>query len=174
MTRRLLFSYLSLMLFVLLALELPLGVSFANAEHRRLVSEVETEAFAVALRAAGPLASRPTEGNDELRQLVSGVYGRSGHGLVVVGDGGTVLAAAGPGEPEPGQDVSSERGVAAALEGGRLTHERVIDEVEQLSAAVPVLAGRETVGVVRVSASLEVVAARTRENWLLLAVLGGV
>ena len=43
-------SYLSLTLFVLLALGLPLGLSFANAEHRRLTSEVQTEAYAFALR----------------------------------------------------------------------------------------------------------------------------
>ena len=175
MRRRLLFSYLSLTLFVLLALELPLGVSFANAEHRRLVSEVETEAFAVALRAAGPLVSRSEESDAELTRLVTGVRARSGHDLVVVGEDGVVLAAAGPGEPKIGDDTSTERGIAAALSGRRLTHERTAGTPDKLlSAAVPVLDGREAVGAVRVSASLAVVAARTRDNWFLLAVLGGV
>ena len=49
--RRLVLSYLSLTLFVLLALELPLGLTFANAERRRLVSDVQHDAFALALRA---------------------------------------------------------------------------------------------------------------------------
>ena len=38
MRRRLLLSYVSLVVFVLLALELPLGLSFANAERRRLTT----------------------------------------------------------------------------------------------------------------------------------------
>ena len=48
--RRLLLSYLSLTLFVLLALALPLGLSFAERRARRVTSQVQTEAFAFALR----------------------------------------------------------------------------------------------------------------------------
>ncbi len=51
MRRRLVLSYLSLTLFVLLALGLPLGLTFANSERRRLVSDVQHDAFALALRA---------------------------------------------------------------------------------------------------------------------------
>jgi signal transduction histidine kinase len=175
MRRRLLFSYLSLTLFVLLALELPLGVSFANAEHRRLVSQVETEAFAIALRAAAPLSAQTEQSDEELARLVNGLYRRSGHGLVVVGQDGAVIASAGGGEPNEGEDASTERSVAAALSGRRLTHERDSGgEHKLLSATVPVLDGREAVGAVRVSASLEVVARRVRDNWVLLAILGGV
>ena len=44
MTRRLLLSYLSITALVLLVLELPLGVTFARAEHDRLVAAVEVGA----------------------------------------------------------------------------------------------------------------------------------
>ena len=55
MRRRLLLSYLSITLFVLLALGLPLGVSYENTEHRRLEHDVQQDAFAFAQR-AGALA----------------------------------------------------------------------------------------------------------------------
>ena len=51
MRRRLLASYLSITLFVLLALGLPLGVSYANTEHRRLENDVQQDAFGFSQRA---------------------------------------------------------------------------------------------------------------------------
>src|SRR5262245_13181425 len=105
MRRRLLFSYLSLTLFVLLALELPLGVSFANAERRRLVSQVQTEAFAVALRADEALASPHPFGSEELSRVARDFQHRTGHGVVIVDADGIVVAAAGPGSPRVGSDT---------------------------------------------------------------------
>ena len=57
MKRRLLFSYLSITAFVLLVLEIPLGVSYANSVERRLTSDLQHDAFALAIRVAG--AARP-------------------------------------------------------------------------------------------------------------------
>ena len=58
MRRRLLISYLSITLFVLVALALPLGLSFDNAEHRRLTSQVQSEAYVYALRVDEILSGR--------------------------------------------------------------------------------------------------------------------
>jgi signal transduction histidine kinase len=171
MRRRLLFSYLSLTLFVLLALELPLGVSFANAERRRLVSDVQTEAFAVALRADEALtASRDAE----LAELAQLFHRRTGHGVVVVSRSGSVLASSGRGEPAVGHVVDDEGTLAVALRGRQATRDRRVAGDDHLATAVPVLASEDVVGAVRVSSSLDVVAKRTQRNWLLLAALGGV
>ena len=164
-------SYLSLTLFVLLALELPLGVSFANAERRRLVNDLQTEAFAVALRADEALtASR----DSELGELTDLFHRRTGHGVVVVSRSGSVLAASGRGEPPIGRIVDDEGTLAVALRGRQATRDRRVAGDEHLATAVPVLASNDVVGAIRVSSSLEVVAQRTQRNWLLLAALGGV
>ena len=53
--RRLLVSYLSITLFVLLVLEIPLGVSYANSVERRLTSDLQHDAFSLAIRSQEPL-----------------------------------------------------------------------------------------------------------------------
>ena len=55
MKRRLLFSYLSITAFVLLVLEIPLGVSYANSVERRLTSDLQHDAFSLAIRSQEPL-----------------------------------------------------------------------------------------------------------------------
>ena len=60
MKRRLLVSYLSITAFVLLVLEIPLGVSYANSVEGRLTSDMQHDAFAMAIKAQGPLAAAPT------------------------------------------------------------------------------------------------------------------
>ena len=61
MKRRLLVSYLSITAFVLLVLEIPLGVSYANSVERRLTSDVQHDAFALAIQRAGSARRRGDE-----------------------------------------------------------------------------------------------------------------
>jgi signal transduction histidine kinase len=171
MRRRLLLSYLSLTLFVLLALELPLGVSFANAERRRLVGEVQTEAFAVALRVDEALVGSDTT---EVTQLADLFHHRTGNGVAVIDRDGIVLAASGSGAPVIGSRAGDVDVLSDALRGRQRTGERRVDGDDQLVTAVPVLTADEVVGAVRISASLDVVSQRTQRNWLLLLALGGV
>src|SRR5581483_5726592 len=171
MRRRLLFSYLSLTLFVLLALELPLGVSFSNAEHRRLVSQIESEAFALALRADTAVTD---DAHGELAPLAEDFHRRTGHSLVVVDSKGRVIVSIGRGEPREGTDAMKEPDLATAIHGRQQTRSRTAAGTDELAASVPVLAGSTAIGAVRVSASLADVSDRTQRNWLLLAALGGV
>ncbi len=171
MRRRLLFSYLSLTLFVLLALELPLGMSFANAERRRLVSEIQTEAFAVALRADEAVAQA---NNDEIVQLIDVFHRRTNRGVVVVDRNGEVLAATGRGQPVAGTSIAEAHALSVALRGRQSTREREGAGDDQLVTTVPVLANDAVIGAVRITASLGVVTERTQRNWLLLGILGGV
>ena len=186
MRRRLLLSYLSLTLFVLLALEVPLGVSFANAEHRRLVSQVQTEAFALALQADEPLtppavaqtgANQNAPGHSDVANLASLArlfHHRTGHSVAIVGSDHRVVAMSGNDGTAIGSDARNESDLATSLRGRTVTGTRRVGHREVLSASVPVLAGTRAVGAVRVSSSLAIVADRTRANWLLLAGLGGV
>jgi signal transduction histidine kinase len=181
--RRLLLSYLSLTLFVLLALEVPLGVSFANAEHRRLESQVQTEAFALALQVDEPLSPLTTtsalSGSTRpdipaLTSLVRMFHRRTGREVTIIGSDGRVVATAGHDGAAVGNDARSASDLANALHGRTVTGTRRVGSHDLLSASVPVLAGNRAVGAVRVSSSQAVVGERTRENWLLLAGLGGV
>ena len=49
MRRRLLLSYLSITIFVLLVLEVPLGIAYARSERDRLSSGVQHDALALSL-----------------------------------------------------------------------------------------------------------------------------
>ena len=51
MRRRLLLSYLTLTLVVLLLLEIPLGLVYADEQRRRLTASVERDALALSIRA---------------------------------------------------------------------------------------------------------------------------
>ena len=57
MRRRLLLSYLSITVFVLLVLEIPLGFAYAQSERRRLTSAVQHDALALSIRAEDALES---------------------------------------------------------------------------------------------------------------------
>ena len=60
MRRRLLVSYLSLTVFVLLVLEIPLGFAYAQSERRRLTATVQHDALALSVRAEDALEARST------------------------------------------------------------------------------------------------------------------
>ncbi len=174
MRRRLLLSYLSLTLFILLALELPLGLSFANAEQRRLTNQVQTEAFALSLRVDEALKMPGPEADAVLTTLVRAFRRQAGYGAVVADGEGRVLASAGPGEPAAGATIGDRPEMVAALNGRQGTREHQVSGDDVVSVAVPVLSGNDTSGAVRVTSSTAVVDDRTRSHWLLLAGLGGV
>jgi signal transduction histidine kinase len=172
MRRRLLISYLSLTLFVLVALALPLGLSFQNAEERRVTSQVQGEAYVFALRVDEVLSASGSP--EELGDLAQAFRRQSDLGVVVVDADGIVLASEGRDEPLVGDDLSGRSDVATALRGHQVTVERAVDGGDVLSVAVPVLARGVPVGALRVSSSLGAVADNTRDNWLLLGALCGV
>lgn len=172
MRRRLLISYLSLMLFVLLALELPLGLSFANAEHRRLTSQVQTDAYALALRVGEAMADSTAP--DGLDRLARSFHHQTGMRAVIVDADSAVVAVVGAGEPPVGQDLGGRPEMAVAARGRPSSGDRTARDGDVLSVTVPVLSSDAAVGAVRVSASLAVVTERTHEHWLILGALGGV
>jgi signal transduction histidine kinase len=168
--RRLLISYLSITCFVLLALALPLGLSFGQGQQHQLTSRVQDEAFALALRAEQPLSTGATP---TLDPFVHRLAARTGDGFVVVGADGVVLEAAGRNEPAVGADTGGVADLDAARRGRSITARRGTRSGDVLAVTVPVLSGGETVGAVRVSSSLAVVDQAVTRNWLLLAGLAG-
>ncbi|HEV2994311.1 MAG TPA: HAMP domain-containing sensor histidine kinase, partial [Acidimicrobiia bacterium] len=171
MKRRLLISYLSITCFVLLALALPLGLSFGHDEERSLTNRVQTDAFALALRADQPLAQGDAT---TLGRLVHELATQTKAGIVVVGADGQVLAAAGAHEPAVGTSTLGVSDLDAARRGRTVTGRRAVGGSDVLAVTVPVLSRDKTIGAVRVWSSVAIVDDAIRRNWLLLGGLAGV
>ncbi len=80
MKRRLLWSYLTITAFVLLVLEIPLGVSYANSVERRLTSDIQHDAFALAIRTQSPLDALSHIVTPPATAAPGGVSGTTGNG----------------------------------------------------------------------------------------------
>ena len=185
MRRRLVLSYLSLTLFVLLALGLPFGLTFANSERRRLVSDVQHDAFALALRSdqfvhataprADPQPTIPT-----LTRLIRRYERNPGARVVVVDVTGSVLAdtstPAGKAVPPTAADaLRRQPELVSALRGHEATAERSRAKAgDMIAVAVPLVSDGHTDGAVLITYPLSVLDARIERNWLLLLALSGV
>lgn len=169
MRRRLLLSYLSITLFVLIALGLPLGLSYANAEDRRLATDVQAVAFGFSQR-AGALLDEGAVANAADLQLVIERYARERGARVVVTDASGAVVAASPGAASR----ASTAAMAMAQQGAEVHDSYRSDGLgKTVGVAVPVLSGGQVQGAVLVEVSRAATAARIRNNWLLLGAVGG-
>ena len=112
MTRRLLFSYLTITVFVLLILEVPLALTYANSERDRLTADVERDAAVLATRVEGTLAGRV---QDDVQQLADEYEATVGGRVVIVDPTGTSVADSGADTP---QDFSTRPEFADVLRTG--------------------------------------------------------
>ena len=170
MRRRLLISYLSITCFVLVALALPLGFLYMQSQQRALTSRLQADGFALALRADEPLAQRDTV---TVTGLVRALAAQTGAGVVVVDDGGTVLAAAGAHEPKVGSSTVGIASLDAARHGHRESARRPGSGGDVVDVTVPLVWRDGTVGALRVSSSLSAIEPSVERNWLLLGGLAG-
>ncbi len=170
MRRRLLISYLSITCFVLVALALPLGLSYRQGQERQLTGRVQDDAFALALRVDVPLAQGDMT---TLQRVVRELSKSTGDSVVVVGGDGRVLATAGTDEPPVGS-ISRTADLTSAEHGHPVTGHRTISGGDALAVSVPVLSSRGTIGALRMSSSLAVVDDAVTRNWLILGGLAGV
>ena len=165
MTRRLLLSYLSITAFVLLIIEVPLGVT-ARGEYDRLVAAVERDATVLATVVEDTLEAGGTGGLDP---VAAGYQDRTGGRVVVVDRAGITVADSDP--PAPGRrDLSTRPEIAAALRGEHATGSRSSATLGGafLYVAVPVAQGR-VYGAVRITYPTSTVDARVRRVWVALA-----
>jgi signal transduction histidine kinase len=175
--RRLLFSYLSITAFVLLVLEIPLGVSYANSVERRLTSDLQHDAFSLAIRSQEPLDS-DTVGASEARTLQSlaARYRNSAGGRVVIVDGRGRSVADSDDTSPTGRDFSTRPEIQRALHGAEVSGTRSSRTLgtQLLYVALPVGSANGIQGAVRITYPASVVDDQIRHIWLLLAATGGV
>ncbi|MEU6716755.1 HAMP domain-containing sensor histidine kinase [Nonomuraea sp. NPDC046802] len=168
MTRRLLLSYLALVLVALAALEIPLGLVYANGERDRFAASAERDAAMLAELAEEEIE----EGNlSALPDLARQYAGRTGGRVVVVDRRGLVLADSGA--REAGADLSDESDIAAALDNRPTIGTQATPAGEVLSATMPGASGTTVRGALRLTYPMSAVADRVRTIWLALALGGG-
>jgi signal transduction histidine kinase len=168
-TRRLLLSYLTITLIVLLLLEIPLGLFYAQRERERLAADVEHDATVIAtlyeddLEVGAPLDPTPADTYED----------RTGARVVVVDADGIARVDTGGDVP---RDFSTRPEIAAALEGERAAGTRRSDTLgtDLLYVAVPVASGGTVHGALRVTLDIADVNERIRSFWLALVAIAAV
>jgi signal transduction histidine kinase len=167
-TRRLLVSYLALTLAVLLTLQVPLALGYADRLSSELQNDLQRDAFALA-----GISEDTLEGSEQLDlQAVAEQYvERSDARVVIVDASGEVLADSSG--LEEGKRFDTREEFAAALAGQVVTGERRSETLGTglIYAAVPVASG-EVHGAVRITYSTDQLDARVRSYWLTLAAVG--
>lgn len=169
MTRRLILSYVLLAAFVLVVVELPLGLSYAARARERLLADIERDARVL----AGLVEERVEEDDDAAVAAIAAQYAERSDGRVVVTDAeGISLVDTDRPDDRP-RDFSTRPEFGVALSGTQATGIRRSDTLDEELAyvAVPISSSGVLDGVVRVTFPTTEVRAQVRENWLRLGLL---
>ena len=173
MTRRLLLGYLGVTLFVLLSLEVPLGVQNQRTERRNLTANVSHDATVLAADAEDVVQAPRRRQLDALASIAADYAGRTGGRAVIVDRRGYALVDTSA-RVRGTESFASRPEIAAALAGkyprgvreSKTLHERL------LYVAVPIASGGKVHGAVRITYPFSAVDARIRRYWLILALIG--
>lgn len=166
MRRRLLLSYLTLTVFVLAVLEVPLGIIFARRQLGELTAQVERDAVVTATLVEDALETGRALG---ISPLLERYADETGARVVVVDARGIALADS---SADPaGRSFATRPEVAQALAGRVATGTRrsVTLGADLLYVAVPVASGGVVHGAVRVTYPTSELDRRVRLTWLTLA-----
>jgi len=175
MSRRLLLSYLLLAAFVLVVLEVPLGISYARGERQDLTRRLERDAASLATLSEDVLARRPGVDRATLAGIARRYARETGGRVVIANAAGVAVVDTDP--PAPGRrSFASRPEFARALDKKVAVGTRSSETLgsEFAYVAVPVMAGGEVRGAVRVSYPTSAVSARVTRFWLLLAAIAAV
>jgi signal transduction histidine kinase len=172
-TRRLLLGYLGVTLFVLLSLEVPLGLQNQRTERRDLTAKVSHDAMVLAADAEDAVQAPTRAQVAAIASVASAYASRAGTRVVIVDSHGFALVDT-SGRVRGAESFVSRPEIRSALAGhyprgvrtSRTLHERL------LYVAVPIASGGKVHGAVRLTYPLSVVDARVLRYWLILALIG--
>jgi signal transduction histidine kinase len=174
-TRRLLLGYLGVTLFVLVSLEVPLGLQNQRTERRDLTANVSHDATVLAADAEDAV-QRPTRPQLAALAAIAAAYAnRTGGRVVIVAKNGYALVDT-SGRVHGAESFASRPEIRAALAGRYPTGVRDSRTLHEslLYVAVPISSGGEVHGAVRITYPLSAVEARIVRYWLILGLIGGV
>jgi signal transduction histidine kinase len=170
MIRRLVLSYVTVAVLVLLCLEIPLGYLYGRFERERVEGQLEHSAEVLAAFADEAIR----EGRlDDLAVLATESAQQIGGRVVIVDRRGALLSASHPLHREEARPGSLPE-VQSALRGRAHIGIRtsMLGGVQSLSVAVPTQPGSTVRGAVRVSVATSTVDVRIRQLWVYLAAGG--
>ncbi len=175
MTRRLLLGYLGVTLFVLLSLEVPLGVQNQRTERHDLTAKVSHDAMVLAADAEDAVKTPTRKQLDALAAVASDYGRRTGARVVVVDRGGRALIDTSR-RVRGTESFASRPEIAAALAGRYPRGVRASKTLRErlLYVAVPIAAAGRVHGAVRITYPYSAVDSRILRYWLLLALIGGI
>jgi signal transduction histidine kinase len=167
MTRRVLLSYLSITLLVLVLLEVPLALFYGQRERDRLEADVEHDANVL----AGFYEDALEDDVAPAPQPATAYAARTGARVVVVDAAGISVVDT---ERPSGRDFSTRPEMATALRGERAAGTRHSDtlDTDLLYVAVPVASGGTVHGAIRLTLDIDAVNARVQRVWIGLAAIG--
>ncbi len=175
MSRRLLLSYLTVTIFVLAALEIPLGVSHARNERQNLSTLVERDAVVMTTLGEDTLEGLPGATPTKLQAFADEYRRRTGGRVVVVDANGNAIVDSSPLAPGA-RSFGSRPEVQKALQGEVATGVRHSNTLgtDLLYVAVPIASGGTVLGAVRITYPMSAVQARARRYWGILAAIAAV
>lgn len=166
MTRRLLVGYLSVTVVVLLLLEIPLAVFYAQRERDRLTAEVEADASVIAT-----IYEDALERGEPLDPAAAVEYQRrTGARVVITDDEGISEIDTQLSTP---RDFSSRPEIAAALTGTRASGIRPSEtlDTEILYVALPIASGGVVHGAIRLTLDTDHVDDQIHRFWFALVAI---
>lgn len=170
MRRRLLFSYLTLTLVVLLLLEAPLGIVYAREQRRRLTASVERDALALSIRAEEAFENN---GTARFRAAARAYQADTGGRVVVIRPSGSVVVDSDP-NGSGDQNFRNRLEFKAALARHEVNGSRYSATLghDILYFAVPIVNGSTLVGALRLTFPTSYVDARIQRGWWVLIGIG--
>jgi len=170
MRRRLLTTYLALTVIVLVALEIPLALSYRARERSSVVTTLQRDAFVIANDSEETLEH---DAHAAVQTYVDDYARRTGGQAAIVDAEGRVVADSG-GAPTGSSAVVRWPEVAQALRGSTVTGARSAHggEPSVLYVAVPVSTSGQVIGAVRVSYPSDRIDDKVHRYWSVLFVAG--
>jgi len=174
-TRRLLLGYLGVTLFVLLSLEVPLGVQNQRTERGNLQANVAHDATVLAADAEDIVQAPTTKQLDALATIAYGYQTRTGGRVVIVDRRGYALIDTSA-RVAGTESFASRPEIKQALAGKYPSGVRTSQTLRQrlLYVAVPISSGGVVHGAVRITYPMSAVDARILHYWLILALIAAV
>ena len=162
---RLVAVLVGIVVLVLAAQNIPLARHLRGVERDRLITELERDAFTLAGRSTTALDDDAAGTDQAVERMIRQYRGTSDARVVITDETGTAMVSSDE-ESVAGREYASRPEVARALGGDPVSGERHSDtlDTDLVYVAVPVLAGDDVIGTVRITYPAAVISDRVDDR----------